>query len=181
MFKRVFPILFRSQRDRLIRFFAVCKQLYFQTVGTLAVLVICVVPDLLYRRFGLFRFIAVRQRCDGSVDARVTQLITFRQPFFIFLPGVFDFLAIDVQRQVFNRFRPAIVFIQRDRYSMTFPFVIRRIDRRYITFKQFYRSIIFLQPAAQNHIQAFRPLAVPVIPVVPDLDNRQIDSTGIFH
>ena len=118
-------------------------QRYRQLRRTLAVLILAVLPYLPDRRFGYLGRVAVRQRRDRAFLGSAGQLVTLRQTFLVFRPGVHDFFAVSVLRQVFNRRRPAVRFVQHH-----------------------FRAV------AQNHRQALRALAVLVILIVPDLLDR---------
>ena len=125
-------------------------QLDFRTVGqghgqnlrTLAVLVLLVVPHLLDRCFGLFRLVGVRQRRNRAFGNIASQLVTRRQ--LTFRPGVVDFHAARVLRQVVDRRCPAVGLVQRH-----------------------FRAV------GQGHGQRLRTLAILVVRVVPGLLDRR--------
>ena len=86
-------------------------QLHRHRFRTLSILIVGVVPDLRYGCFHDRRHMGVRQRRDRTFYLGVRQRITFRQH--AFRPGVLDLDASSILRQVFNRRRPAVRFIQR--------------------------------------------------------------------
>ena len=95
----------------------------------------------------------VRQGGHRSLGACIRQLVAFRQ--FAFGPGIPDFLASLIFRQVVHRRGPLVLRVQRH-----------------------------LRAVAQRHLQLFRPDAVLVLRVVPYLDDRRFRLfrlVGILH
>ena len=133
------------------RYFSSVRQCHSQGFRTDPVLVVSVIPDFLYCRFGDRRCMAVRQDRLGADGICLCQRVTFRQS--AFGPGIGDLLpVILILRQAFNGSGPVVFCGQR-----------------------------YFGPVGQRHGQGFRTDAVLVIRVIPDFQHRRRgDCRNVF-
>ena len=146
----------------ILGFPAVGLQAHSQAVGTFAVLIIIVVPDLLNRSLCRYGRVGVGQDTDAGLALAgvggygvLDRFVALGQAVFVLLPLIHDGLAIRViDRQAGHQIGPVVVLVQGDLFDR---FAVRQ----------------------QGDSNALRTLAVLVVRVVPDLDDGQAEAAGL--
>ena len=109
-----------GQRSSLVDI-AILLQLHINAARTDAVLVAVVLPHLFHGDFRGFGGVGVGQGGLAIGSNVASQLIAFGQSFFVFRPGVDDFLASSLQRQTSQRSFPLALHRQGHRLAGRFP------------------------------------------------------------
>ena len=133
-----------------------------------AILIITVVPNLPDADVGSLGRVAVGYGGNQATSGCTREAVTLGQTCLVLFPAVLDSCAVIIRRQALNRNLPLVTFVQRDRPSVA----LRVLYWRHIC--------ISTNLLHQIDGDGFRPLAVLVVGVIPDLLDRDIDRRWII-